>query len=180
MLSIQYFNGTDYQQFGLTTADITSSGVICNSFWAIKDSVDNCFIFCGSTTNFIAAKIIRIDKSGNKVVGSMLNVDGFGTNNTGYVGNANANHTLSISRNSSLLFINCSSNSADVQHIQSIPTNFSNGDIIPVKVIDGSNAIKFAIYQDRYIWVASGTTVKIYDYDISRIVTGKQIGRAHV
>jgi hypothetical protein len=166
--SVQFYNNTTslFDQYDISDADITlSNGQIANSFYTIKDGGDNTYILCGRTIdNPCKAKIIKMTSSGIKTVNNMNKSD-FGSENTGnWVAN-NVNHQMFISRDQQYLFISTSSSDAANQIIHRIPISDLIGGELPANQFAGfSGGIKFAIYQDRYIWVASGTTVKIYDY----------------
>ena len=166
-LAVQYYNGTEWQQFGLTTADVTlSDGSIASSFYSIKDSNDTLYVLCGRTTDSPRkAKIIKIPKTGIYTIRNMVNFD-TGAENTGNWAANNIQHDMAISRDGLYLFVTTSTNNADNQCIHKIPISaLTGGDMANYRwSIDYNANIKFAIYQDRYIWVASGTTIKIYDY----------------
>jgi hypothetical protein len=154
----QYFDGVSWQQFGLTTEDITlnivggSSG-IANIFYTIKDSNDNMFVFCGNTTtSYGSLNIIKIDKSGNKTIVK---------NSSQYNGNNFGSRSLSptLSRDESIIYC-MMYRAANAYSLYAVDTttlsqSYSFG---------FTTAWQFAIYQDRFIWVANGTTLYIYDY----------------
>lgn len=154
----QYFDGVSWQQFGLTTEDITlnivggSSG-IANIFYTIKDSNDNMFVFCGNTTtSYGSLNIIKIDKSGNKTIVK---------NSSQYNGNNFGSRSLrpTLSRDESIIYC-MMYRAANAYALYAVDTttlsqSYSFG---------FTAAWHFAIYQDRFIWAVSGTNVYIYDY----------------
>jgi len=153
----QYYNGTDWQQFGLTTEDITlSNNVVATVFHTIKDKNDNLFITCfGGSGGY--AKVIRLDKNGVNAVANMGNLH--------YSSPPPTSKTpIMLSRDNETLFCVDGGHGA----VWTIPTDFEDG-VTQSSNFQSScewytaNAIA-AIYKDLYIWVASGATVKIYDY----------------
>lgn len=68
--AIQYSqdSGSTFSQDSITTADITTDGIISNIFTCIKDSTDNIYVVCQKSGAFAPLPIIKIDKTGNKIV----------------------------------------------------------------------------------------------------------------
>jgi len=159
----QYYNGTDWQQFGLTTADRTlGSGAVASVFNTIKDANDNLYILCLSTTNVIDnARIIKIDKDGNKT-SALINIT--------YPSQKTERSNLVLSKDGLTIFVILSKSitTTTAFGLYSFSSNIANGvEITPTLLFAVGNYnvdTKFAIYKDLYIWVASGTTVGIYNY----------------
>ena len=155
--AVQYYNGTDYTQFGLDVADYTiRSGVYADLFYSIKTTNDDCYIITASTGNNSSnrAKIIKIDKDGNKKVATV------GLSNSTYTG-VGANPFFFIEQRNGSIW--CRSYLGSTWSIWIVP-EFNDGDILTPSSIGLIVNYPIALYQDRYIWSASGTTVKIYDY----------------
>ena len=166
-----YWNGTTWTQLpnaGLTEADITiryaNVNIVANNFHSVKDSKDNIYISCfpinnqdtGQDGNY--GKIIKISKDGTKSIAYV---------NQWYKAYTNENQgDMVLSKDESRLYVQniggngyreiCYLNVADI----------TNGATVATSAFLNTSTVmnKFAIYQDLYIWVASGTTVKIYDY----------------
>jgi len=168
----QYWNGTDWEQFGLTTADITlglgwqSIVEQATYFISIKDSDDNLYMLCGkSGLSSSRAKFIKITKTGIKTIAT-LNYDYSASldYHTYYTNNM----VLSRDNQSIVCTLRKPGGSNDISSIYELPTVFDDGTAIaPINffpTLAYSSVAKFAIYKDLYIWVASGNTVKIYDY----------------
>lgn len=160
-LAVQYLKGGVLQaQFGLDVEDyrIKDSGtgdLVANQFYAIKDSQDNCYIYCGHTEAYYKPKIIKISNGGIKTVSQCL------TNM--YVQSEPIQ--LTLSRDEQTLFYESKFGSPS-RNIYSLPvSDLLSETFTPVNILFiGNDGCRFALYQDRYIWGASGTTVKIYDY----------------
>lgn len=156
-LSTQYYNGTDYTQFGLDVADYTISSVVCDTFHCIKDSQDTIYIYCSKTGTNVFRKIIKITSTGVKTVTQST---------TGL--HSNAKVSLCLSRDESrLYFIDNPTSTLAQSRLQYVSvSDLTGSNYTPVEGLTNGTtyADSFNLYQDRYIWVASGTTVKIYDY----------------
>lgn len=149
-------------QVSLSVADYTlPNGNIATYFLSVKSSIDDVYILCGYDSQYDRMKIIKISNIGIKTV-SWLDV-----NNSAQQSEM---QFISLSRDEQTLFFTALNNGIQTSQpvtLFSIPTNFSSGSITPTQLFQVWNYNgdgKVAIYQDRYIWVASGTTVKIYDY----------------
>jgi hypothetical protein len=167
--AVQYYNGLNWQQFGLTTQDIlieyANLDVVANNFHTVKDSNDNIYISCFPLNNQSSGvapeygKIIKIDKLGNKTISKIgLWYKAYTAENQG---------VMILSRDETKLFVS-QINAAGKREIATVDI----ADIVDDQTITttafmntSTTSHKFAIYQDRYIWVASGSTVKIYDYE---------------
>jgi hypothetical protein len=156
----QYWNGTTWAQLpagGLTTADITlQSGGVANVFYTMKDKDDSLFILCYLTTTPNGlAKIIRITKNGIKTTANWGNI---------YSRVPPTSKTpLLLTRDNTTIFAVDGNNAT----IWALPTNFADGDTLNATISSAMSSWvngSAAIYKDLYIWVASGRTVKIYDY----------------
>jgi hypothetical protein len=153
--AVQYYNGLNWQQFGVTKADITVQGVVCTFFYTVKDSLDNLYILCFTNGTGWDANIpfIRISKTGIKTVTTLYSYNDECRHSS--------NINLSLSRDEQSLFVTFSNSS--VIGLKQIKTDMSMTSIRTTPILTAVN--KFAIYQDRYIWVSVGSTVRIYDYD---------------
>ncbi len=156
-LSTQYYNGIDYTQFALDVADYTISSVVCDTFHCIKDSQDTIYIYCSKTGTNVFRKIIKITSAGVKTVTQST---------TGF--HSNAKVLLCLSRDESrLYFIDNPTSTLAQSRLQYVSvSDLTGSNYTPVEGLTNGTtyADSFNLYQDRYIWVASGTTVKIYDY----------------
>jgi hypothetical protein len=159
-----YYNGASWQQFGVTEADITlATGVIANHFVSIKDSGDNLYVWCGKigATGGTRANIIKITSAGVKTVGYIPN--GSGSLNIAGL------PTMMLDRSEDMMWIAFTTSYGSTQYIlYSFPTTFNDAQDVTLTQFKnnlGYADVRFSIYQDRYIWVASGSTVKIYDYE---------------
>ncbi len=153
--AVQYFNGTDYTQFGLDVVDYTTTnGIICQFFYTIKDSKDNIYIACftNGTGWDDGIPFIKITSLGVKTVTKIASYDDECRNSS--------NFSLSLTRDE--LNIYAVFTSSPVAGLKILKTDMTTTTIRTAPIL--TDVSKFAIYQDRYIWVASGTTVKIYDY----------------
>jgi len=166
----QYFNGVTWSQWpadGLTTEDITSDGALSTSFSTIKDANDNLYILSRINYDTILkrAKVIRIDKLGNVKTCYLW------ASSLRYTDNYNI--TMQISRDGLyLLVLGAFYTNGPNWGFFKVPINKINtqDEITLVEVdyfeVTNIDCIKrFAIYKDLYIWVASATTVLIYDYE---------------
>lgn len=161
--AVQFYNTNTslFDQYDITEADVTLGGVVvANRFFSTKDANDNLYLFCGSTLGGSSyyAKIFKIEKNGNKTYCELQ------YSSSQYVG-ATENERIGfyLQRNGKVWVY--SWKQTNTYHLWELP-NFSNGQAITLQnsIIPAGTIQLFAVYQDRYIWVASGTTVKIYDY----------------
>lgn len=158
--AVQYYNGSNWQQFGITTADITSlDGGVFTIFNVIKDSNDNTYIWCGFPDSSKRGRIIKVDRSGNKT----------------YV-NLNWNYTASSTNSGATVSIFLNRAEDEIWYYgyytgtnsKILVTAFGdiNTRVSRVEIgLETANPRQIGIYQDRYIWVSVGSTVYIYDYD---------------
>jgi hypothetical protein len=155
--------------FELTTADITAStGRICNVFCVVKDSNDNCYIVCcNSSAMDTPIVLIKIDKNGNKTIAKLQEI-GYGN----YI------KKVILSRDEQTLFF-VAYNSQQSNYIAySTLVTFTNGatEIVPTSYRDIFSLIAgMDIYQDRYIWTAHSTTVKVFNYDTKVLIDSETI-----
>lgn len=172
--AVHYNNGNIWQQFGLDVADYTLiTGQMANQFCCIKDSKDNLFVFCGADTSAGGdsggkGKIIRISSTGVKTSATL---------NWNYSCYPQVKAAIHRDELHAMIETYTSNPSLSQKLYWSIPLDFANGDLIsePSEKIASADS-KFAIYQDRYIWVASGTSVKIYDYTTKAELASYTIG----
>lgn len=154
----------------LTTADITLvTNEVANSFFSLKDSADNIYIMCMFTTNYntdTKLKIIKITSLGIKTSATVnWRYSGF------YDSRLSPMFVLSRDEQTIFAFINNSGSTAQ-GNLYSLSTIFTDGGYITTStvLVLNTNSLKFAIYQDRYIWTASDTTVSIYDYATKALI----------
>jgi hypothetical protein len=105
------------------------------------------------------AKIVKISKTGTVSVSYITG------NYFIYQRDAYENNTPLLSKDGTKIFVQLAGDGKS--QLYSISTaDIGNGNIVPTLIIANSLSkfIKFAIYKDLYIWVASGNTVNIYDY----------------
>jgi hypothetical protein len=173
--SAQYHHNNIIDQFGLTTADIMLiPNTIANQFFSVKDSQDNIYIFCGYYSSgeypiSCFGRIIKIDKLGNKTYTNLP----YGTN-TSMIVNTKGKQ-IALTR--------------DEQNVIISNSYSDNDNIIPVTAFDadintGVDRVSFGniitdkywdLYQDRYIWTASGSTVSVYDYTTKALIDSETI-----
>jgi len=158
----QYYNAAtqEWSQWpagGLTTDDYTLTGnIISDSFETIKDVDDNLYILCTKTGGYCYPKIIVLDKDVNKKISQC-------TNSLYY----NSPYNLILSKDKSKLILGTSGSQSSNKLLRSVllsSLNSSTFEFTTEMEILSTPYIKFAIYKGLYIWVASGSTVKIYDY----------------
>jgi hypothetical protein len=159
--AVQYYNGLNWQQFGVTEADYITGGIVSDIFTSVKDSNDNLYIICQKTgTAYSYLPIIKISKNGT--INKYLTA-----------GKTWAYRVLLescspiLSRDESKLFFMADTGGGDIQLFSINLINLAAGYNITTEMGLGYHTAnpKFAIYQDRYIWVSVGSTVRIYDYD---------------
>lgn len=179
-LSIQYSkdSGSTFKpQVGLDVEDYTlDSGVIADRFFSVKDSNDTCYVICWSSTNQTWHKIIKITSSGVITRARFkFSDDSFVSNNVAYF----TPHYI-LSRDELSIFAGAELQSATNNCIIQIFLNFINDvDFTVEKYFTSGAPVISAIYQDRYIWVASGTTVKIYDYTTKAELASVVVSNSH-
>jgi len=151
----QYYNGTDWIQTQLDVADYTTtSNIVCSFFYTIKDKFDNLYILCFTNGSGWDDGIpfIKITKDGIKTV----------TKVSSYNDECRHNSNISLCLSKDQLSVFATFTDSLVEGLKSLNTDMTTTSIRGTQIF--SNVSKFAIYKDLYIWVASGTTVKIYDY----------------
>jgi len=152
---------------GLTTADITVSGVLCITFDTIKDSDDNLYILAYTSISPYVQCIIKLTKSGIKTK-TILSGGSF------YF----STPRLKISRNKSMLLFGFNSfphkrgilsvNIADlIDGTTIVPDEFFNTTQI-------GYTLPWEIYKDLYIWQldGDGDLLNIYDYTAKTAILG--------
>jgi hypothetical protein len=178
----QYWNGTTWAQLpagGLTTEDITiATGIVANEFYSIKDASNNMYVLCCNRTGNKSAKLLKLSSS----LGSVEKYCIISPNVPPQTGQTRGMQ-LALSKDNSYLFIgfNSAPYSAGffepLMSLYVVGTDFTSGVTIDNSTVMGVFAenAKFAIYKDLYIWVASGTTVKIYDYNAPHALLASSI-----
>lgn len=165
----QAYNGVEWVQFRLTTADITlDTGIVANQFYFVKDSQDNIYIICWSSTTQTWWKIIKITSSGIVTRARFKFSDSYIGNDLGYF-----TPFIILSRDELSIFAGgqvINTAKACLMHIELDFTD--NVDFSSTKIITSVayNGLLSSIYQDRYIWTTSGTTISVYDYTTKALI----------
>ncbi len=151
--------GATFNTVSVDVADYTltpSPLVIANRFISVKDSQNNTYTLCVSSDSGLQstkAKIIKIEPNGIKKIATL---------NWDYSGYVAPNAAIILHRDET----KCSLlNLGGDKSYWTVSLDFADGAMIAEPTVAFNSAVKFAIYKDRYIWVASTTTVKIYNYD---------------